>query len=328
MTIRSSLCVAILAFVLVALAANSEVLELAEMNTRQIAALDLSSTIVIIPGGILEEHGPYLPSFSDGYLNEDESWRLARDLSERDWTVLMFPMIPLGSGGGNEIGAHHVFPGTYTIRPETLRSIFMDIAIELGEQGFCYVFVMHLHGAPSHNMALDQASQFFRDEYKAQMHHLSGYAAIGYGVLDLFSEDALEEEGFSIHAGAIETSITMYLRPDLVTADVMHAKPMTGQDLEENVRIAKDPNWPGYFGSPRQANTALGKSFVDRRYKNILELALRVLDGDDLSDEPRMAAIAYQEGDPETNITRQSREENARRAMQQETWLERAGAEL
>ncbi len=67
MTTRSSHCVAILAFVNVAFAANAEVLQLAEMNTRQFAALDLSSTVVIIPAGILEEHGPYLPSFSDGY---------------------------------------------------------------------------------------------------------------------------------------------------------------------------------------------------------------------------------------------------------------------
>lgn len=328
MIFRRSLCVAILAFVLFVFSANAEVLHLAEMNTRQIATLDLSSTVVIIPGGILEEHGPYLPSFSDGYLNQDESRRLAQDLSERDWTVLIFPMIPLGSSGGNEIGDHYIFPGTYTIRPETLRSIFMDIAIELGEQGFRYVFIMHLHGAPSHNMALDQASQFFNDEYNAQMHHLSGYTSIGYGVLDLFSKDALEEEGFSIHAGAIETSITMHLRPDLVPADVMNAEPMTGQDLEEIVGIAEDPDWLGYFGSPRQANAVLGKSFVDERYGNILALALRVLDGDDLSDERRIAALAYQEGSSQRTRIRQSLNENARRAEIQKAWIDRVGAEL
>jgi creatinine amidohydrolase/Fe(II)-dependent formamide hydrolase-like protein len=37
----------------------------AELNTEQIRALDRARTAVILPGGILEEHGPYLPSYTD-----------------------------------------------------------------------------------------------------------------------------------------------------------------------------------------------------------------------------------------------------------------------
>jgi hypothetical protein len=42
--------------------AAAQVLRIAEMNTQQIRALNLQKTVVLIPGGILEEHGPYLPS--------------------------------------------------------------------------------------------------------------------------------------------------------------------------------------------------------------------------------------------------------------------------
>ena len=45
----------------------AQVVRIAEMNTRQIRALNLQKTVVLIPGGILEEHGPYLPSYTDGY---------------------------------------------------------------------------------------------------------------------------------------------------------------------------------------------------------------------------------------------------------------------
>ena len=46
----------------------AQVFRIAEMNTRQIQALNLQETVVLIPGaGILEEHGPYLPSYIDGY---------------------------------------------------------------------------------------------------------------------------------------------------------------------------------------------------------------------------------------------------------------------
>jgi creatinine amidohydrolase/Fe(II)-dependent formamide hydrolase-like protein len=103
--------------------------KVATMNTEQIRALDRNKTAVILPGGILEEHGPFLPSFADGYQNEWGSERLAAAIVARPgWQVLMFPTIPLGVGGANEIGRKHVFPGTFAVRSTTLRSVFMDLA--------------------------------------------------------------------------------------------------------------------------------------------------------------------------------------------------------
>lgn len=48
----------------------AQILNVAELNTMQIRSLDRARTVVILPGGILEQHGPYLPSFTDGYVNE------------------------------------------------------------------------------------------------------------------------------------------------------------------------------------------------------------------------------------------------------------------
>ncbi len=70
---------------------------------------------------------------------------------------MIFPTIPLGNSGANDIGGKFNFPGTYAVRFETLRSIFMDLATELGEQKFKWIFVVHGHGAPNHVRALDQA---------------------------------------------------------------------------------------------------------------------------------------------------------------------------
>ena len=140
-------------------AARAQVHYVTQMNTEQIKALDRSRTVVLLPGGILEQHGPYLPSFSDGYINEWVTQRLAEALVARPgWRVLIFPTIPLGVGGANEIGRKHIFPGTYAVRSITLRSVFMDLATELGEQGFRWVFIVHAHGAPNHNRMLDQAA--------------------------------------------------------------------------------------------------------------------------------------------------------------------------
>lgn len=76
---------------------SAQIYRIAEMNTEQIRALDKQKTVVILTGGILEQHGPHLPSYSDVYVNEWHSERLAEAITERPgWAALMFATIPLG----------------------------------------------------------------------------------------------------------------------------------------------------------------------------------------------------------------------------------------
>jgi hypothetical protein len=57
-----------------------------------IRSLDLQKTVVLISGGILEEHGPYVPSYTDGYADEAYARELANAIVTRPgWTVVMFP---------------------------------------------------------------------------------------------------------------------------------------------------------------------------------------------------------------------------------------------
>ena len=61
---------------------GGEILHYADMNTREISALDAANIVVLLPGGILEEHGPYLPSGTDSLVSRHmrtrspkRSWR-------------------------------------------------------------------------------------------------------------------------------------------------------------------------------------------------------------------------------------------------------------
>ena len=84
---------------------RAQVYRLSELNTEQIRALDRRTTVVVIPGGILEEHGPYLPAYTDGYGNERLAADLAAAIARRPgWAVVMFPAIPIGATGANAIG--------------------------------------------------------------------------------------------------------------------------------------------------------------------------------------------------------------------------------
>ena len=260
------------------------------MNTEQIRALPRDKTVVLLPGGILEEHGPYLPSYTDGYQNESLTGQLAKAIEKRPgWHVLIFPVIPLGQGAANEIGDKHVFPGSYDIRSSTLRAVFMDLADDLGQQRFRRIFIVHLHGSPIHNEALDQAGDYFHDTYGGELVSLIGVVGMfGDTARELMTPRQAQEEAFSVHAGMDETSILLHLRPDLVRP-WKDAPPQVGTTMPGLVQLAKQAEWPGYFGAPSNASAAFGKKVWKAYSAKILERALQILDGKDLRQFPRYA---------------------------------------
>lgn len=270
----------------------AQIHRLAEMNTEQIRALDRARTVIIMPGGVLEQHGPYLPSYADGYYNQSLTADLAAAVTKRPgWNVVLFPEIPLGARGANDIGFKHVFPGTYTVRPATLRAVYMDLASALGDQGFRWVFVVNLHGGPSHNFALDQAGDYFRDTYGGRMVHLGGIEIdLAFNLDSVASPAAAAENGFTVHGSLVEHSTIMALRPDLVPPTIRDAPSITGRAFPDLVRLAQAPDWPGYFGAPRYASAAIGRAVLATENPARVAIALRILDGADERTMPRLAA--------------------------------------
>ena len=310
--------------------AGAQVLLVQDLNTDQVRALDRAKTAVILVGGILEEHGPYLPAYIDGYDNE----RYARDLAEAiaarpGWAAVLFPTLPLGQGGANIIGGRHSFPGSFNVRTSTLRAVYMDLADALGEQGFRWVFVVDGHGSPNHNRALDDASDYFRDSFGGMMVHLYGLmrlrACCEEPLTRLLSEADRKEEGFTVHAGADETSGLLFLRPELVDPGYRRAPAVTGRDFPDLVRLARQEGWPGYFGSPRLASAALGAQQYRERSPLLASLALKVLDGWDPGAEPRYVQIM--QGVPGVaEVNQGADQDDARRERRQREWLGKRGS--
>ncbi len=309
--------------------ALAQVLDLRTLNTDQIRALDRSRTVVVIPGGILEEHGPYMPSYIDGYWSE----RAARDLAEAiaarpGWTALLFPPVPLGQGGANIIGGRHDFPGSYNLRASTLRAVYMDLADAFGEQGFRWILLMDGHGSPNHNRALNEASDYFRDTHGGMMVHLMGLMSLRACCDDvmrrMMSEEARREEGFSVHAGADEHSSALFLRPDLVSPAIKAAAPLTGGTFADLVRFARRGTWPGYFGAPARATAAHGAEQYKAESAAINAAALRILDGWDPRAERRYENVVGQNQDVK-GVDDAAYAHDAQAEARQKAWLERKG---
>ena len=322
----ASMLVMVLALLLsAARRAEAQIYRVAELNTEQIRALDREKTVVILPGGVLEQHGPYLPSFTDGYMNEWWTERLAEAVVARPgWAALVFPILPIGDGGANEIGGRYVFPGTYGVRLKTLRAIFMDWGMELGEQGFRWVFIVHNHGSPAHHQMLDQAGDFFRDTYGGHMVNLFGLAPGGNpGDPRLESAEERAENGaIDIHAGVSETSRILFLKPGLVDPAYRSARSLGADDPAELDRIARASEWPGYIGAPRLSTAAFGAAVMHARAERFNAIALQSLDGLDERTIPRYADRGVVE---QAAVVAGSVREDAEREARQEAWLRARG---
>jgi creatinine amidohydrolase/Fe(II)-dependent formamide hydrolase-like protein len=302
--------------------AVGQILQVAELSVRDLEQLDREQTVVILPGGILEQHGPYLPSFTDGYLNE---WLATRTgeaiLAARGGTVLMFPTIPLGVGSPEDFGGLSPFSGSYTVRPETLRAVYMDLASALGQDGFRTVFVLNRHGAPSHNLALLDAADYFNDRFDGTMVVLTSLLYEGTIEPASFLDPKERiENGVDVHAGAGETSQTLFLQPRLVHDDYRLAMPLTADSAQALTGIAESTGWPGYFGSPRLATPNAGAQVVEYRTKQVVELALRILDGFDWRALPTRADQNAMDSSFRTlDDNNRARSEEERR--RQEEWI-------
>jgi creatinine amidohydrolase len=305
------------------LSATADVIDAEALTTTQFAALDRSKTAVIVPGGILEEHGPHLPSASDTYQARWLADNLARRIGSRPgWTAVMFPMIPLGHSGANDIPRQWVYPGTVTIRMKTLRAVYMDLADTLGEHGFRYVFLVHIHGAPDHNQALDQAARYFGDTWGGTMVHLQGLKSVNAPERfpeGLVNEAARRADGFTVHAGLSESSRVLFTRPDLIPPSLFSAPALTATRFADLVGLGKTDAWTGYWGNPAASSIALGAALLDEMASRIGVVAEAVLDG---KPWDREAFFTIANMDPvDVQISVELRQREAGLEKRQADWL-------
>ena len=125
-----------------------------------------------------------------------------------------------------------------------------------------------------------------------------------------------------MHAGAVETSLLLFLRPDLVSPFVYQAPTQTGQNWDDLVRLARAPAWPGYFGSPRLASAARGAQAFDGEAKMAIDYALKILDGLDERKILRLGNLAKM-SPINVGIDRDAIEQEQEIQKKQQAWLQK-----
>ena len=93
------------------------------------------------------------------------------------------------------------------------------------------------------------------------------------------TEAERKEGGLVIHAGMDETSMILFVRPDLVDPKYKTARPQASDKMEDLTVIARSKGWPGYFGSPRLASPSKYAKGWQAASREAISIALKILDG-------------------------------------------------
>ncbi len=179
----------------------------ADLGTRDFARLDPARTIAVLPVAATEQHGPHLPLGVDTVLVDgivDASLpHLPADLS-----VLFLPTQAVGLSP-----EHARFPGTLTLKAETVLRLWTDIGESVAAAGVRKLLLFNSHGGQV--SVLDLVARDLRARLNLLVYSCSWFTlplhdAQGQDLHALFSA---EEHRFGIHGGEIETSMMLALAP-------------------------------------------------------------------------------------------------------------------
>ena len=209
---------------------------------------------VIIPIGTVEEHGPHLPLATDTI----QAMELAKQVSQR-MNVFIAP--PLHYGFCRSTRCH---PGTIGISAGALRIMIRDIVKSLHLHGFRSFMMLSGHAGELHMAALNEVGEELLEE-------IPGINIAVLSEMDFFLDkgELVETEG-DIHAGEVETSMMLYIRPGLVKGRASKEYPTFPKPI-----LVRDKRkyWPGgVWGDPSKASRDKGEKMIHLAVDKVIDL--------------------------------------------------------
>jgi len=214
---------------------------------------------VVFAVGSNEQHGPCLAVSTDTVLGDELAYLVAKRLGN----ALKGPTVNVGCS------EHHMgFPGTVSLRKETLQAVVKDYCDSLARHGFRRIVVLPSHGGNFGPLAE------IEDELKKA--HL-GVKIIAYTDLQRFVEIlqgtsgrlGVSKEDSGAHAGESEVSMILWAREDLVREEkIPEATGYLGEFGEEEAeKVFEDGIGAlspiGVLGSPEKASREHGRIYIE-----------------------------------------------------------------
>ena len=241
----------------------------ADLTSRHFSQLAASPAIdqavAVLPVAAIEQHGPHLPVSVDTTLvNGVVEASLAH--LPADLPVLFLPTQQVGKS--NE---HIRFPGTLTLSAQTTIAVWMELGACVARAGFKKLVLLNSHGGQV--SVMDIVARDLRTAHDLMVYSTNWYSLpLGDSVLGMFPP---EEHRFGIHAGDIETSMMLALRPQYVDMAQARDFKSSSQDRAAKYPILgngssaklgwqmQDYNPMGAAGNASAATAAKGQALLD-----------------------------------------------------------------
>lgn len=238
-------------------------LKLEELSWPQLEALDRTRTVIFVPISPIEEHGPHLPLGTDLYTCCALAEAIAAQLEKQRPQIIpiLAPPLPLGSGT-------IPYLGTIGVPPRLVREVLMRVGGAFARDGFRVIVAVSGHLGLSHMLAMETAAQRVSRRYGVTM--IAPVASVWRKAVqsqalveacaalpEPITGAALKSLLHSHHSGALETSLMLYIHPELVHPEFGRLARVRLRQFARWRSWTRE-NWPGYMGDPAQARADFG----------------------------------------------------------------------
>jgi len=234
---------------------------LSYLTWTQIADLpDKANTVIVLPAGSTEQHGPHLPCAVDTII---AAGVMGHALARLPASVPAYALAPITYGKSDE---HLHFPGTVTLDGATLLETVTQIGESVYRMGFRKLLIVNGHGGQPQVMEMAARELRLRHGDYVVLPHFTWRVP---HVAGQFMTD--REKRLSMHAGHAETAILMALAPH--TVHMEHAvanyppefpsKVLSGDGRPACAWTARDFGTSGVIGDPFPATPEQGQAILD-----------------------------------------------------------------
>jgi creatinine amidohydrolase len=222
---------------------------LKEMRPAEAEAHVARDPRLIVPIGTCEQHGPHMPLGCVTTIVE----RVASDLSA-EFGVLLAPTVEYGVNVETERG----FAGNGSLRKKTLHRMLNDLLDTWEATGIREFILLTAH---EHDPHLEAMSTLITSEARVR-------------AVDIFgvdTSDLLEGQTEHMHGDEVDTSLMLYLAPELVDMSLARDYMMSRDELRRYRRgwLKVPKASPGSIGRPSLATAEKGRALYERIYKKI-----------------------------------------------------------
>ena len=247
----------------------------ADLTSPEIAEAVERNTVLLLPVGQTEEHGPHLPVCTDTLIAERAARDAALQLVGRV-PVLVLPTVAYGYSAK----AMSRWPGTIRVRTRVMMDLLVDVCTSVIEMGFRKVVLVSGHG---HHHGIGRV--VVREVADATGVNVA-FTEPARLVADLFTSIRKSEPGGAIHGGEYETSLAMHLgvAVDLSKVDArdVFRRPtefVGGDSLSGSGKVfwstwGLQESEQGIFGDPTVASAETGRRIweaIVSRYAQFIE---------------------------------------------------------